>query len=210
MREGLWLGGIVLVCAAIAGCAQQPAPLSADEAMALLRSGRAVLTCTDACLAAWREAQPQAERLAAARNWRELALMVERVGYRDDLSLYYLGKAAEGLGDLAAAASFYRQSLQVSGTSGSCKNLSGLCGGVSLPLEASLRLAAIDRVLNESPRVRRPVHAPTAAAPASAPGAEAAPPPEETAAPPMPNAVPTPEPAATDTMEYIEPPPAPK
>jgi hypothetical protein len=220
MRNWLWMNGIGLACVALAGCASQPAPLSADDAMVLLRSGRPLLTCRDACLAAWRQSQPQAEHLAAAGEWRDLAVLVERVGYQDDLSFYYLGRAAEGLDYRIAAASFYRQSLQLSGTPASCANSSKQCGGIALPHEASLRLAAIDRSLN--PRPTGPHPARSVPVTPGAPVTEAPLPPAEAAAPapmspsaevaaPMvtsPSARPTPQSAPGDTMDYIEPPPA--
>jgi len=213
MRSLFWAAIVGLACIAVAGCATQTtAPLSADEAMVLLRSGRPVLTCRDACLASWRESQPQAQRLAEAGNWRELAILVERVGYQDDLSLYYLGRAAEGLGYDPAAASFYRQSMQISGTSLSCLNSSKQCGGVFLPRDASLRLAAIDNALRR-PSVRRPAR-PSTTSPATPAAPEATPTSAETEAPavpapiaPVPGAAPQNPPA--DTTEFIEPPPAP-
>jgi hypothetical protein len=216
MRNWFGASAAGLACIAMAGCASQQAPLTEDEAMALLRSGRPVLTCRDACLATWRQYQPQAERLAAAGQWRNLAVLVERVGYQDDLSLYYLGRAAEGLDYSPAAASFYRQSLQLSSTSASCTDLSKLCGGVVLPREASLRLAAIDRALGQ-PGTRRPARPPTAS-PAAPVASEALPTPVETAAPVAivppsatapPSATTIPQSAPADTTDYIEPPPAP-
>ena len=43
-----------------------------------------------------------------------------RIGYEDDLTLYYLGNAAEGTGYPGAAASYYRQSVRFSGSSAAC------------------------------------------------------------------------------------------
>ncbi len=43
-----------------------------------------------------------------------------RVGYQDDLSLFYLGRAAEGLGFTAGAAAYYQQSKELSGTAIGC------------------------------------------------------------------------------------------
>jgi len=80
-----------------------------------------------------------AAQLDAATNWDDLAVLVMRSGYQDDLSLYYLGRAAEGRGFYGAAASYYRRSMQLSGTSVSCMNLSHLCGGVTLPKTAAER-----------------------------------------------------------------------
>jgi hypothetical protein len=125
---------------------------------------------------------------------------VMRTGYQDDLSLYYLGRAAEGSGFKKAAASYYRQSIELSGTSISCVYLSGLCGGVSLPIAASQRLAAVERPSSpRRSRAKQPAEKP------SAPKAGAVPTPEPTATaqptlPPEPVAVPS------GTPEYVEPP----
>src|SRR5688572_12118659 len=146
---------VAMVCLAMAGCTLQQTPtVTPADAAAQVQTGRALLTCRDACLDEWRRLQPQATQLEAAGRWPELAAMVLQANYEDDLSLYYLGRAAEGLGYPGAAASYYRQSLRLSGTSGSCEYLSRICGGVALPRAASVRLAAIDRQLSGPPRRR--------------------------------------------------------
>jgi hypothetical protein len=134
-------------CLALAGCVEHPA-LSSADAMALLASGRQVLTCRERCLAEWKHAEPQAVQLNAAARWTDLAMLVLQTGYEDDLSLYYLGRAAEGLGYPASASSYYRQSSRLSGTAASCQNLSRMCGGVALPRAALLREAVVTREFN--------------------------------------------------------------
>ncbi len=171
-RGGLLaLGGLALLLAGLlAGCAEQPpAAISPADAVALLRTGRPLLNCRDACVAEWRAAQPQAAQLDQAGRWTELAALVVRIGYQDDLALYYLGRAAEGLGYPGAASSYYRQSTYLSGTANACGQLSRLCGGVILPRAASSRLAAIDRDLNRQRRPGPPL--PRGAAPAAGPAA---------------------------------------
>lgn len=194
-----------LACLAVGGCAVRPAVTPA-ETLTMLQAGRPVLTCREPCLVEWQRAQPQAAQLDAGRHFHDLALLVMRVGYQDDLSLYYLGRAAEGMGYRAAAASYYRQSMQLSGTSISCQYLSRQCGGVSLPRAAAARLAAVERVANP-PRARRigasqsgpeaPETAPLEAVPAEM-------------AVPAQGPVPSPatRPAGPGAYEYIEPPPA--
>jgi hypothetical protein len=117
------------------------------ELLAILQLGRPVLDCRDACLSEWKRVQPRAAQLDAKAQWGELAVLVMRSGYQDDLSLYYLGKAAEGLGFYAAASNYYRQSKVLSGTSIACANLSRMCGDVSLPSSSIERLAAAERML---------------------------------------------------------------
>src|SRR5437870_8860573 len=188
---------MAMACLALAGCAAQPAAVTPAQAVAQLRTGQPLLQCRDACVGEWQRAQPQAAQLAAAGRWAELAALTIRVGYQDDLSLYYLGQAAEGLGYPGAAASYYRQSTYVSGTTIACRNLSRMCGGLAFPQAAQMRLAAIDRSLYR-PRGRRTAPGsqepavPLTAPPEIAPTVplEAAPfAPQETAPPPPAEAV---------------------
>jgi hypothetical protein len=205
---------LVLGCLALAACAT-PHPVSPADTVAL-RTGEPLLRCRQECLAAWRRAEPQAAELDAAGRWSDLAALVESVGYQDDLSLYYLGRAAEGLRYPAAAASYYRQSTTLSGTSISCLNLSRLCAGIELPQAALQRLAAIDRALTR----RRPRHLQSTGRPPLGPEAapaEAEPEPPITgeALAPVPGEPPAPPPPPPPPIhrglpasEYVEPPPA--
>jgi hypothetical protein len=189
----------------MAGCAERAGTLNPAEALALLRAARPLLTCHEPCLAEWRGAQPQAAQLDLGARWRDLALLLARVGYQDDLSLYYLGRAAEGLGYRGAAAAYYRQSTQLSGASNSCQHLSRQCGGVALPRAAALRLAAVERGLNPV-RSRRPGPAPQpTGVPAALP--EEAETSEPVAIPPL-APIPVARPPGPGNSEYIEPPPA--
>ena len=230
-----WYCGILMAMAypvlvALAGCATPPtAAVTPAQAVAQLRTGQPLLQCRDACVGEWQRAQPQAAQLAVARRWAELAALTIGVGYQDDLSLYYLGKAAEGLGYPGAAASYYRQSTYVSGTTNACQNLSRVCGGMAFPRAARMRLAAIDRNLyrprtrQTAPGPQEPVAPvaipPEVALPASpeampsAPEAAAPPPPPEATAPrpappPSPAVVSGPRPGRPGAAEFIEPPPA--
>jgi hypothetical protein len=209
------IAAIGVGCVALAGCAE-PAHISPSIepvlTLDLLRSGVPILRCREACLDAWRTAAPKAERLAAAGQWRDLAALVVGVGYQDDLTVYYLGEAAEGLGYTPAAIGYYRQSTTLSGTSIACGYLSKLCGGVILPQAASARMVALQRPVKR-PSSRPP--APAAVIPAT-PAAAAEPPPTTETPPPVPPAAvaPTPSapvPAATvrpASGDFIEPPPA--
>lgn len=199
---------IAFSCWAIAACATNRNALTPAQAVAELQTGQSLLLCREACLTAWREAQPRAAQLDRAARWADLAALVENVGYQDDLSLYYLGRAAEGLGFSAAAASYFGQSAYLSGTSLSCVSLSRVCGGVRLPQEALLRLTALDRTLAPAghrprrrarPRARTIEKAEQAAEPSGNTAQDKTPPPVGEA-PPVP--------AGSGTGEYIEPLPA--
>jgi hypothetical protein len=200
MRKWNYRGVSATALVWLAGCAAQDTVTPA-ETLAQLRAGRPLLTCHEPCLAGWRGAQPQAAQLDAGARWLDLATLLRRSGYQDDLSLYYLGRAAEGLGARDAAVTYYRQSTRVSGTPNSCQSLSKLCGGMALPRAATLRMAAIERELNRG-RPRR-----IEARPPGSPTPEADP--VEIEAPP-PAPAPVPRPAGPPASEYIEPPPAPR
>ncbi|HEV2337044.1 MAG TPA: hypothetical protein VGS13_16175 [Stellaceae bacterium] len=182
----------------VTGCVEQVDTAKQAEALAQLHAGRAILGCHEPCLAGWRDAQPRAAQLDAGARWQDLALLVMRTDYQDDLSLYYLGRAAEGTGYPGAAAIYYRQSTRLSGTAAACQKLSGLCGGVSLPRAAALRAASVERELVRA-RLRR-TGPPRGAA---TPGAAAE---DVEATTPTPLA----SPASPAASEYIEPPPAPR
>ena len=199
---------VAMVCLAMAGCIQQQTPpITPADAAAQVQTGRALLTCRDTCLAEWLRLQPSAAQFEAAGRWPELAATVLQANYEDDLSLYYLGRAAEGLGYPGAAASYYRQSLRLSGTSASCQYLSRLCGGVALPRTAAGRLASVERQLYTPPR-RRATPAPPWEV-ARTPAVAAAPlPPPVPPAPAQPAPVDPPAARAPAASEFIEPPPA--
>ena len=192
-------------CWAIAGCAGYRPALSPAQAIAELQTGQSLLSCRDACVVAWREAEPRAAQLDRAARWADLAALVENVGYQDDLSLYYLGRAAEGLGYPDAAASYFGQSIYLSGTAISCVDLSHVCGGVRLPRDAMLRLAAIDRVLEQVARRPRRRRKPAIENAEQAAGSRARSTEDQTP-PPVGEGPPTT--AGPHTGEYIEPPPA--
>jgi hypothetical protein len=154
MRLGAVIGlAALLLCGcAVSGGDNRYANMERPELLAQLQLGRSVLRCREACLPAWRDAQPRAARLDAASQWSDLAALVMRTEYQDDLSLYYLGRSAEGLGFYPAAVSYYRQSMELSGTSISCANLSRLCGGLALPTDAARRLSIAQQRAKPIPR----------------------------------------------------------
>lgn len=208
-----------MICLLLAGCVGQSAAVTAQQALAAVQTGQPLLSCREPCLAAWQAVQPQATQLAANRRWGDLAALVLRVGYEDDLTLYYLGNAAEAIGYPAAAATYYRRSARLSETEAACRVLSRSCGGLVLPRAAALRLAVIERNLSRKygiarPGPRRVVPAPGEATPspeATEPATSEAGPPaaEPVAVPPPapPRNVPAPGPPAAHAPDYIEPPP---
>jgi hypothetical protein len=212
MQASWWVAPLGLGCALLAACAEQHNGVNPENGLVLMQTGAPVLSCRDACLADWKREQPQAQQLYAAGQWRDLATLVIRVGYQDDLSLYYLGRAAEGLGFAAGAGAYYGQSTTLSGTGIACATLSRQCGGLVFPQAAALRLSVVTLQLE---RARRGApgstqgKAASAATEGVATGTAA---PSETLAPvpsPMPAPLPpAPLPKPVDTQDFIEPPPA--
>jgi len=201
----LGLGGAFL-----SACAEQHTSVGTDKGLVLMQTGAPILSCRDACLADWRREQPQAQQLAAAGQWRDLATLLIRVGYQDDLSLFYLGRAAEGLGFTAGAAAYYRQSKELSSTAITCASMSRQCGGLVFPQAASLRLSAVTLQLERSRR------APTGSSPgkpvpATTEGVFTGSATSSETLPPQPVSVPAPSPPPpkpVDAQDFIEPPPA--
>ena len=193
---------IALALTALFGCKpQQVAPVSPEQRLALIPTGEPLLTCRADCLAAWRGSELEAQALAARHRWADLALLVLRVNYDDDLTEYYLGEAAQGMGYRTAAPSYYRRSIALSGTSASCAANGGACGGISLPRAALARLAAVSR---PAPRPRPP-GAEKGGPKMEEPAAEPAVPQMEGTplAPPSPVRAPS-----REEEQFIEPPPA--
>ena len=220
MHKGLRAGLLILINLVLAGCAGKPAEQTgrlaqADRAelLARLQLGQPVLDCREPCLESWKRVQPEAARLDTAGRWDELAVLVIRAGYEDDLSLYYLGRAAAGRGAGAAAARYYRDSMRISGTPAACATLSHLCAGLVFPRAAGERLADAERLLAPPKRRFRPPGTPAqpttsdaAASATSAPLAGSMPPTGPAPEPAPPAAKGAAEPAGSS--DYIEPPPA--
>ena len=135
---------VAIVGLMVTGCAPQKPTVDPTAAAAQLSTGAPLLRCRADCVAAWRGAQPHAAQLDAAGRWSELAALVITIDYQDDLTLFYLARAAEGLGYPAAAASYYRQSTYISGSSLACPHESGVCGGIVLPDAALARIEALE------------------------------------------------------------------
>ncbi len=78
------------------------------------------------------------------RAWEILAREVLEVGYARDISWYYLGAAAEGLG-LPAAGEYYRRAAELARFKETrCKSLlADLCNGIDLPRQAEQALARL-------------------------------------------------------------------
>lgn len=98
-----------------------------NELVDRAKTGNVVLQCQVACAGSWGASRATASEYHERGDWRSLALLVASIGYEDDLSWYYLGRATEGLGAPAAAAEYYRRALA---TPSSCDALFDNCDGI--------------------------------------------------------------------------------
>jgi hypothetical protein len=120
------------VAAAVSACAMQNAGVSEDVLMNQFQSGTAVLSCTSNCELTWQKQRPNALAMFNANQWHNLAVLVMRVGYGNDLSYYYLGRAAQALGYRQAAQNYYRDSEAQSATAIACARGSSAATGLNL------------------------------------------------------------------------------
>jgi hypothetical protein len=138
------LFGLLAACATTAPVARHQ---SDDEALDQLRTGKAVLDCGQPCAEAWQRSRTDLNNSYNADDWRQLALNVIHTDYRQDLAYYYLGRAAEGLGDSSAALAYY-QTAQALATgpveTAKCVASSDGCNGLSLLTEVLTRIQIVD------------------------------------------------------------------
>lgn len=115
-----------------------------DVLLQRLKAGDPIPECNYACRDAWNLNRPTALILNETRHWSELALLVTQIGYVNDLTYYYLGRAAEGLGYRDAAKTYYQISerLTVSGRACSAEG-SNFCNGEVFPAAAQTQLVEL-------------------------------------------------------------------
>jgi hypothetical protein len=140
-RLGCVAGWILLV---LTSCAVRMPEVPVDELLRRLQAGEPMRDCRIACLDAWRANRATALVLNETRRWPELAVLVMQTGYTDDLTYFYLGRAAEGLGYREAAKTYYQISARLSAAGLACiKENPDLCNGQRLPAAAEARLAEL-------------------------------------------------------------------
>lgn len=112
-------------------------PLSlVNPALQSFKSGEAVLKC-DNCALSFSNRRDKLRAYYEQRDWESLAREVLDVGYAQDISWFYLGAAAEGMG-LPYAPQYYRQAVTLAGHKDThCKGqFSDVCNGIDLPRQA--------------------------------------------------------------------------
>ena len=137
----------VIAAALLAGCtpvAELPRTTS-PELLDSLRKGTVELDCvSSACARAWTARAELAANLTMQGRWAELTTLLAVTGYRSDLTWYFLGRAADGLGSPKAARHYYETARAELGDPRSC-NVSGLCSATNIA-------AAIDSGLAKARR----------------------------------------------------------
>lgn len=107
------------------------------------RKGESRLDCRLSCAGSWDLELAKVRALHDVGLWSELAIRVLSIGLRNDLTYYYLGRAAEGLGHIPAALTYYKLSTGEARTMEQCSHVyAHLCRGFVFPRESQ------DRALN--------------------------------------------------------------
>lgn len=118
------------------------------QMMADLKAGKPNLTCDLECVFSWTSNFRRMIALHNASQWEALAELVMQVGHGKDISYYFLGKAAEGLGYYDAAAKYYQTSLQLYNGPHKlhhCRDVPGgdYCGGLNLGIVLPKQIASV-------------------------------------------------------------------
>ena len=125
-------------------CAPIAPEIPPDVLLQRVKAGDPIPECNYACRDAWNLNRPTALILNETRHWPELAVLVMQTGYVNDLTYYYLGRAAEGLGYRDAARTYYQISerLTVSGKACSGEGAT-FCNGEVFPAAAQSQLVEL-------------------------------------------------------------------
>jgi hypothetical protein len=126
-------------------------------------AGASTLTCGVTCFDAWRSSQPELFVLYQAGEWQRLWFRVLQIGYRQDLGYFYLGRAAEGLGQRSAALAYYRAAVDLasgSDPSAKCIVSTTACDGLNLLTEALQRIQIVRTPRGSAVQARRAARSP--------------------------------------------------
>jgi hypothetical protein len=190
----------------LTSCVSVPPEVPPEELIRRLQAGEPVPECGFPCRDAWRANRTTALVLNETRQWRELAVLVMQIGYTNDLTYYYLGRAAEGLGFWDAAKTYYRISVRLASAGITCRaEGADYCNGQVFPAAAQTELAELTTPPPTPPKQPSKTHP---AQHSRRPPAKPAPPPgsasTQTTAPATDGAAGAPE---TATPDFAAPPP---
>ena len=134
----------------ISGCASKGSYAPSGEKIVdvenALAEGDIRLTCDLGCSGKYGYNRDRLSKLYNNEAWEDLAFLVANIGFGNDQAYFYLGRAAEGLGHLTAARTYY----MFSGFSKQCSATFDVCDGIKLPEQAKNRLASVRKKISEA------------------------------------------------------------
>ncbi len=122
---------LALLCGACAGRIDQISPQNVGPLVDQFVDGNAVLDCELSCAGKFGFNRQAMLAMSQSGDWANLARTVISIGYNQDLSWFYLGLSAQGLGLGDAAVTYYTKALD---TPRYCNNgSSNVCDGFVFP-----------------------------------------------------------------------------
>lgn len=123
--------------------------LAKNEVFEQFKNGSLRLECGTSCSGRWGWSLTTAENLYRNELWLDLFNKVSEIGFRSDLTYFFLARSAEGLSYPKAAKSYYSLALS---SGHKCKSFVDNCEGIDVPTEANKGLKRIEKldVLTES------------------------------------------------------------
>lgn len=138
-----WLAVATLAIAA-GGCATpsptDPAGGPVTDVLPAFERGEIRLTCGLGCAFQYGGFRKLHRARYEQGQWKDLALHVAQLGYNIDQSYFYLGRAAEGLGHVKAARTYYELAIA---SRAKCGRVFDTCDGFVLPDDAVSRLRGL-------------------------------------------------------------------
>jgi hypothetical protein len=129
------------IAVAACGCAtdgpRNPEGAPVPNVLVALERGEIRLTCGASCAGYYGAFRKQQRARYDRHQWKDLALDVARIGYRINQSYFYLGRAAEGLGHVEAARTYYELAIA---SPMKCGRVFDTCDGLVFPDDALSRL----------------------------------------------------------------------
>jgi hypothetical protein len=99
----------------------------------------------------WALHRPEALRRYQIGDWAGLGTLVMQIGWQDDLSYFYLGRAAEGMGAYQASRKYYQIAVALAEMDAACHSvLYNNCDGFSFPTDIYPRLQFVEAAIAQS------------------------------------------------------------
>lgn len=118
--------------------------LEQKSAIAEWRLGVTRLTCGLGCSGTMGSNRRKLKSAADDQLWLEVAARVLHIGYENDLAYFYLGRAAEGVGSLEVATTYYKLAIEKKSQGRACKSsIFNNCDGFDFPRDALERLTYV-------------------------------------------------------------------